>query len=128
MVFLLGALTVLAFLSTHEKKFRKRIAQAKFIPTNSHTGTKVRFLGAIQGYDRYILEEPLPELESDITLGSTITFSEWLYRVEHEEFFPTFHFPSTYAGPDIVFCLKSQATGKRILCAFQASVHHNSDS
>lgn len=67
--------------------------------------------------------EPSPELESDLTIGSTITFHEWLRRVRDGEFFPTFHFPSTYAGPDIVFCLRSQTIEERILCAFQVGAH-----
>ena len=89
-----------------------------------HTCTQV--LGNIQGYDRYILEEASPGLELDLIVKSTITFHEWLRRVENEEFFPTFHFPSTHAGPDIVFCLKSRLTGERMLCAFQASVVNSS--
>ena len=78
----------------------------------------------LKDIDQYTLEEPSPMLESNITLGDTIAMSEWLYRVRKGEFFQTFHFPSMFAGPDIVFCLKRQkedGTFERILCAFQVS-------
>ena len=100
--------------------FRGKISQANFIPAQSHTCTQV--LGKIQQYEEYELEEALPELNSDLTLGSTITFAQWLRRVRNGLFFPTFYFPSTSAGPDIVFCLKCRVTRKRILCAFQVGL------
>ena len=70
--------------------------------------------------DEYELEES-PKLmhESTINLGLEIKFAEWLYRVRNGAYFPTFYFPSTFAGPDIVFCLKSRTSTRRILCAFQ---------
>ncbi|KAL9609072.1 MAG: hypothetical protein Q9167_006137 [Letrouitia subvulpina] len=107
------------------ESFREKIGRAKFIPTNNHSCTQV--LGNILSYDGYTLEEASPELESDLTLGPIITFSEWLRRVRDGKFFPTFHFPSTFAGPDIVFCLRSPDTKERILCAFQIKTGEKCD-
>ena len=72
-VFSLKALTALTFRLKHEMNFERELhKRSSFL----HTVTQV--LDNIQGYDRYILEEPSPGLESDLTLESTITFHEWL--------------------------------------------------
>jgi hypothetical protein len=99
------------------REFLAELSQAHFIPHDDDHRSSTPTLGNI---DEYTLEEsPTPKHESDLTLGSVIEFSQWLYRVKEGKFFPTFYFPSTFAGPDIVFCLKSKMGDRRILCAIQ---------
>lgn len=76
----------------------------------------------LKDIDQYTLREPSIMLENPYTPGDTITMSDWLYRVRKKEFFPTFHYPSTFAGPDTVFCLKRQQENgdvERLPCAIQ---------
>jgi hypothetical protein len=59
---------------------------------------------ALGPLDEYIIDEPNPNVQNDISLGSKFTFHRWLRRVrKHDKYFPTFYFPSNFAGPDLVF-------------------------
>ncbi|MCJ1468434.1 hypothetical protein MMC07_007062 [Pseudocyphellaria aurata] len=67
-----------------------------------------------------------PRMDADQGYGDELKFDQWLRLVRiydpdkaSNEFFPTFYFPSVFAGPDIVFCL-TRGTGKgKLVCAIQ---------
>lgn len=71
----------------------------------------------------YSLHTPAPHAPQRHSLGKSLDFHIWLQCIREETFFPTFYFPSTFAGPDIVFTMKhhNSAVKKTILIAIQAS-------
>ena len=66
----------------------------------------------------------LPECHDDVNLGTPTNFNNWLRQVRRGNYFPPLYFPSTFAGPDVVFIMKSNSGEDYVLCAIQASTEN----